>query len=518
MNPILPRMYDSDGIPPAQILGYVSVKGASTPFEGKETLRSPLKAYHGKKADRDEVEKQLVKAGFMILSSSPLGFGVSGPPAAYEELSGGKLQTSEVMTRVVGGAHRYVSRLNLVGPHQPEAFGLGLPKSKAMKVDGIVLEKPRYPHASLLTTGDPSPFPLSVSKFHLTVPTGVATALNAQPVNQGGNRGPGVRVAMIDTGFYRHPFFLAQQYTIKPVQTVLPGTSPAKDPVGHGTGESANIFASAPEVEFYGIRAGDDSGQLVGTITGFVRAKDMDTKPHVITCSWGSNFDYLPSSDDESQVIGPSDAALVLEIQHALDMGIVVIFSAGNGHFGVEPQVPGVIAAGGTFMASDTNLCASDYASGFHSPWFGGVDVPTVCGLVGLMPRAQYLMLPVQAGCQLDVEESQDTSEEVGDGTTSNDGWAMFSGTSAAAPQLAGVAALILAAVPGLNPAQVAEAMVKTATDVTTGSCNPRFSNKAGPGHDLATGWGLVNAANAVEYAVKKWKPARLRNATPPSP
>ena len=210
MNPILPRMYDSDEIPPAQILGYVSVKGASTPFEGKEALRSPLKAYHGKKADRDEVEKQLVKAGFMILSSSPLGFGVSGPPAAYEELSGGKLQTSEVMTRVVGGAHRYVSRLYLVGPHQPEAFGLGLPKSKAMKVDGIVLEKPRYPHASLLTTGDPSPFPLSVSKFQVTVLTGVATALSAQPVNQGGNRGSGVRVAMIDTGFYRHPFFLAR--------------------------------------------------------------------------------------------------------------------------------------------------------------------------------------------------------------------------------------------------------------------------------------------------------------------
>src|SRR5262249_12617566 len=141
------------------------------------------------------------------------------------------------------------------------------------------------------------------------------------------------------------------------------------------------------------------------------------------------------------------------------------------------------------------------YASGYHSPWFGGVNVPTVCGLVGLRPRAQYIMLPVQAGDELDVSESKDEPEEVGDGTTPGDGWAMFSGTSAAAPQLAGVAGLILSAKPGLTPAQVAEAMVKTATDVTVGSCYPRFGIVAGPGPDLATGAGLVNAAEAVKYA-----------------
>jgi subtilisin family serine protease len=502
-------MYESDELPPALISGYISVKGTASPFEGKEALRAPLKAYQCKKTDRDEVEKHLVKAGFTILSSSPLGFGVSGPPSAYEELSGGSIKMGEVLTRVIGSAYRYVSRPDLVGAHQPKTFGLGLPKSKALKVDGIVLEKPRYPHAGLLLSGDPSPFPPTVPKYHLTLPSGVASALNAASVNRNGNSGGGVRVAMVDTGFYRHPFFLAQHYTIKPVQTVIPGTSPAKDPVGHGTGESANIFASAPDIEFYGIRAANDAGQLVGTMSGFLRAKDMSPKPQIISCSWGSNFDYPPVSDDESQVIGPSDAALVLEIQHALELGIVVIFSAGNGHFGVEPQVPGVISAGGAFMLADATLRASDYASGFHSPWFGGMDVPLVCGLVGLLPRAQYLMLPVQASCQLDDEESRDTQAEVGDGTTADDGWAMFSGTSAAAPQLAGVAALILAAVPGLSPAQVAEAMVKTATDVTTGSCNPRFANLAGPGHDLATGAGLVNAAAAVDYAVNNLSPGR---------
>jgi subtilisin family serine protease len=146
------------------------------------------------------------------------------------------------------------------------------------------------------------------------------------------------------------------------------------------------------------------------------------------------------------------------------------------------------------------HLQASDYASGYASPWFGGVIVPTVCGLVGMQPRAQYLMLPVQPGCQLDQEESAFDSGEAGDGTTATDGWALFSGTSAAAPQVAGASALILSDKPGLEPAKVIEALSKTATDVVVGHSFPqRFNEPAGPGFDRATGWGLVNAAAAVK-------------------
>ena len=71
-----------------------------------------------------------------------------------------------------------------------------------------------------------------------------------------------------------------------------------------------------------------------------------------------------------------------------------------------------------------------------------------------------------------------------------------------AAPQLAGVAALVLGAKPQLKPAQVIEALTKTATDITAGSCHPRFNNRAAPGLDLATGAGLVDAAAAVQFAL----------------
>jgi subtilisin family serine protease len=194
-----------------------------------------------------------------------------------------------------------------------------------------------------------------------------------------------------------------------------------------------------------------------------------------------------------------------LEILDAVEQGIVVVFSGGNGQFCIEPQVPGVIAAGGVFAGPDDRLRASDYASGYASPWIDGVVVPTVCGLVGLLPRAQYLMLPVPPGCAIDVDESLPDPEDpdaLADGTRRDDGWALFSGTSAAAPQIAGAAAVLLGARPGLTPALVAEALVRTAADVTAGTCHPRFGNRARLGPDRATGAGLVDVSAALDFVL----------------
>jgi subtilisin family serine protease len=104
----------------------------------------------------------------------------------------------------------------------------------------------------------------------------------------------------------------------------------------------------------------------------------------------------------------------------------------------------------------------------------------------------------------IDVSESLPDlpDDPEGDGTPGNDGWALFSGTSAAAPQLAGAAALLLGAKPTLKPHQVIEALSKTALDVTTGACHPRFNNLATAGPDLATGSGLVNVSAALKFAL----------------
>jgi hypothetical protein len=103
----------------------------------------------------------------------------------------------------------------------------------------------------------------------------------------------------------------------------------------------------------------------------------------VLTNSWGGDYpDPIPAQPDAF------DRPLILEILDAIRQNIVVVFAAGNDHFGAEAQVPGVIAAGGVFASAGLDLQASDYSSGYHSQWFGGVDVPTVSGLVGMRHAA----------------------------------------------------------------------------------------------------------------------------------
>jgi len=495
-NSILPKLVESANLPPDKIQGYVSVRAVESVFGVTQEFPATTNAHHAKKRDSEDVRRHLERSGLSIIAESPLGMAVVGQAAAYEEISGGRLVARERLTRIAPGIHRYVTRMDLVGDNQPQALGIGYASSKALKIDGIVLEKPRYAHGSL-HKADPSPSPARSQKFHLSVPVDVATGLNAVPLHQQGIQGDNVFVVMVDTGHYKHPFFLAQGYNLKPTLSAVPGADCEQDPGAHGTGQSANIFAVAPGVTFQCIRASDDIGFLVATFGGFVKAKNLH--PQIITCSWGSNYgDYPPAPPWDS--VDEADKALCLEIAHAVEEGIVVIFSAGNGEFGPEPQAPGVISAGGVYMGPTGSLVASDKASGYDSPWFGGVRVPTVSGLVGLSPRAQYIMLPVPPGSLIDVLESRDKPQEVGDGTQPDDGWAMFSGTSAAAPQLAGVAALMIGAKSNLTRSQIKEAMVNTATDVISGTCHQRMGNPAMLGPDLATGAGLVNAKAAFDY------------------
>ena len=214
--------------------------------------------------------------------------------------------------------------------------------------------------------------------------------------------------------------------------------------------------------------------------------------PDIITCSWGFSIQNGPLS--------AAQQALAAAIAAAVASGIVVVFSAGNGHWGFPGQHPDVISAGGVFMDVNQGMQASDYASGFMSNIYPGRRVPDVSGLVGMRPGAQYIMLPVESGDEIDTDLAGGTHPN-GDETATNDGWAAFSGTSAAAPQIAGVAALIKQACPRLTPAEVKDVLMTTARDVTAGRNHPNFNNLAVAGPDTATGNGLVDATAAVLVA-----------------
>ncbi len=305
-------------------------------------------------------------------------------------------------------------------------------------------------------------------KFRLRVPVDVAQIMQAASVHRMGLTGGGVRVAMPDTGFYRHPFFDEQDYNFLAV-AAPDVTDHRTDSYGHGTGECANLLATAPGINFIGVKMNNPT-------LGFKTAVDL--RPDVITCSWGYSED-LPGSSMPNWL-----KPLYLAVLDAVARGITVCFSAGNGHYGFPGSMPEVISVGGVVVDKNLKYSATKYASGFDSTWFPGRRTPDVCGLVGTPPTADYIILPVQKGATLDKQG----------------GWGAFSGTSAASPMVAGVCALLKEADPELQSSGIKDILKYTARDITAGTNAHGKTAVAGP--DGATGYGLVDAARAVDVVL----------------
>lgn len=432
-------------------------------------------------SDEDVVSRavyRLQDAGFEILQVSPLSINLAGPAELYEKAFSTKIIAEE--RPVIKTEGREDTATFLDSP-DTELSGLISTTGTSFEelIEGVAIEEPRYFMA-------PSMFAPLKSYWHLRIPGDVSLADNADRAHRAGITGKGIKVAMIDSGWYKHPYFVGRGYNAAPVVLAPGAANPLDDEVGHGTGESANIFSLAPDISFFPVKM-----SFVNTTAAFNTAVGLG--PDIITCSWGSSNRYGPLS--------ASDQALAAAIAAAVATGITVVFSAGNGHWGFPGQHPDVIAAGGVFMNPDESLQASDYASGFMSNIYTGRRVPDLCGLVGMQPRAIYIMLPVQPKDDIDVGNAGSTQPN-GDETATDDGWGAFSGTSAAAPQLAGAAALVKQACPRLTPAEIKAVLMKSARDVTTGNCNPSTGgNPASVGPDLATGNGLVDAHKAVMLA-----------------
>ena len=416
---------------------------------------------------------RLQVAGFQVLGISPQTINICAPADVYEDAFGIDLYTEEREV-VKGGAES--DSAEFIDCRQTDVPGLIDPRGTdlADAIEGVAIEEPVYFDA-------PSAYGPPVDYWHLDVPGDVAAGMGAEKAHRLGYTGKGVKVAMVDSGWYRHPFFTRRGYRSNPVVLGPGAANPLADESGHGTGESANVFAVAPDVDFTMVKI-----NFANSLGAFNAAVALD--PHVVTNSWGSSQQFPPLSA-AAQALG---AAVAL----AWSSGIVVVFSNGNGwKFGFPGQHPDVICAGGVFMDADESLEASSYTAGFPSNIFAGRNTPDASGLVGMAPGASYIMLPVEPGDDIDVNRAGG-SHPPGDETADDDGWAAFSGTSAAAPQLAGVAALMKQACPKLTPAQVRSIMMSTATDVTVGA--NAMGNAAGPGYDNATGAGLVDANRCV--------------------
>lgn len=394
--------------------------------------------------------RPLERLGFRVTACGSVSVSARCTRTVFERIFGTRLRRLAIEPGPAGmTAARSVFYPTAQAPWSPHA-------SIASAIDDAHIQ---WPHIYFNTPL----FPPRVAYHHLRVPGDVAIGVNAARAHRRGVTGRGVRVAVIDSGFaLSHPYLAAGGFEARVV--LAPGASRAgRDPLGHGTGVCANLLAVAPDVEMVGVKLNDDlGGRGASLLEGFQTALALE--PRIISLSVG--YDLVgPGTRAPLRALPNSLLALQGEIEAAVASGIVVVAAAGNGHLAFPAMMPSVLAVGGACMGESGGLVVSDYASAFRSRVYAGRRVPDVCGLVGLSRNhASYIMLPVPPASRLDRENA------AYDGTGRADGWGVFSGTSSAAPQVAGVCALLLQHDPSLTPAQLRRVLQRSARAVGPGS------------------------------------------------
>lgn len=446
--------------------------GGTSLFATEESITPDnVEQFRSDPRDIADASKELRRLGFNVLHAGETTIAISGPPKLFQDVFSARIRKEKIEA-----ADALTIEFFAPSVEAPEQELLQPPGDLSNLVEGVAIARPPEIHQSPLPPLAP---PDPAAYRYLLLPDDVALVIRATRTHRLGTTGRNVVVGMIDTGHYAHPFFNYHGYRVLPVLLGPGASGPADDTFGHGTGESANIFAAAPDCRLRPIKG------LIDPTGDFNVAVSSSPQPKVLTNSWGYDIDY------PNATLSPYLKTLEAAVANAIAKGIVVCFSAGNGQHSFPASMAGVIAVGGVHVNyPNLDLEASSYASSFDSGLYPSRHVPDLCGITGRAvtisgsTRAPSHMLPVQPGSTLD-----GITPSTG---AANDGWGLFSGTSAASPLVAGVAALLLEKNPALKPAEVKNILIMSAIDVTTGTT--QTGDTASPGWDAATGAGLVDA------------------------
>ena len=221
------------------------------------------------------------------------------------------------------------------------------------------------------------------------------------------------------------------------------GTMVASLAAGRGNSSGAGIIGSAPEASILSVSMAFDGAEFSADeqIAKAVRWA-VDNGADVISLSLTRNTREWPVSWDDA-------------FSYAEDNDVVVIAAAGNRGSGTESvgapaTMPGVLTVGGVNRSGEASTRASSQGITL------GVMAPSE-DLVGALPGDRY---------------------------------ALWDGTSGATPIVAGIAALVRAAHPELDAANVIHRILQTAQPVTDRVPDPLY------------GYGLIDAYRAVTAEV----------------
>ncbi|MBP2378139.1 subtilisin family serine protease [Microbacterium phyllosphaerae] len=276
-------------------------------------------------------------------------------------------------------------------------------------------------------------------------------------------RGDGVTIAVIDTGIGKVPGVF-DEAVIGGTDVSGTGTPDGRTPVGaidgnhgswvaslaagRGAADGKGMIGVAPEADLLSISVGFGAAAAVPFTDQVAKAMHwaVDHGADIINLSFTTNtLDWDKSWDDA--------------FLYAFDHDVVVVVAAGNrgsgtNIIGAPATIPGVLTVGGVDQTGTASVEASTQGITI------GIAAPSE-GLIGVSADGKV---------------------------------ASWSGTSGAAPIVAGIAALIRSAHPDLDAANVINRIIKTAIPVpgTTKLPDPLY------------GYGLVDADAAVSADVAK--------------
>lgn len=249
------------------------------------------------------------------------------------------------------------------------------------------------------------------------------------------SQGAGVVVAVIDTGVQLNHPELAGRLTAARIDFVDGDNTPEDVAgsgnnygVGHGTHVAGIVHLTAPQAQIMPIRALDTDGRGYSFVIGEAILYALEHGADVINLSLGMPESSSPYLED---IIG-----------EAAQQGVVVVAAAGNLN-STQKQFPAAAECALGVTAINPDRVKADFAS--YGSWVS-LAAPGV---------SVHSTLPV-------------------------DGYGSWSGTSMAAPFVAGLAALLLSVDPGLDVVQVADLMGGVA--VSLDAINPAYAGKLGAG------------------------------------
>ncbi|MFL4950206.1 putative Ig domain-containing protein [Streptomyces sp. MMS24-I31] len=203
-----------------------------------------------------------------------------------------------------------------------------------------------------------------------------------------------------------------------------------------------------------------------------------------VSNSWGGSESSTQTSEDTSYFKHP---------------GVAITVSAGDSGYGAEYPATSqyVTAVGGTALAS-----AANSRGWSESVWNTSSTEGTGSGCSAYDPKPSW---QTDTGCAKRMEADVSAVADPATGvavydTYGGSGWAVYGGTSASAPIVAGVYALAGTPGSGDYPAKYPYSHTGNLYDVTSGSngsCSTSYFCTARTGYDGPTGWGTPNGTAA---------------------